>query len=102
MAGALRVFTGPEAEVEANGDQVGDVAGSGVGGGSCLGDDGLDDPEGGCLFSSDWGIFEAVGLEFPCEVLFKPSVWLGVSRSSGVGQTIQEVGPFNRTSCLRN
>ena len=30
MAGALRVFTGPEAEVEANGDQVGDVVDSGV------------------------------------------------------------------------
>ena len=49
VAGALRVFTGLEAEVEANGDQVGDVAGYGVGGGSCLGDDGLDDPKGGSL-----------------------------------------------------
>ena len=102
VAGALCVFAGLHAEVEANGDQVGDVAGSGVGGGSCLGDDGLDDPEGGCLFSSDWGIFEAVGLKFPCEVLFEPSVCLGVSRFSGVGQTIQEVGRCNRPPCLRN
>ena len=31
--GALRVFAGLQAEVEANGDQVGDVVGSGVGGG---------------------------------------------------------------------
>ena len=46
VAGALRVFTGPEAEVEANGDQVGDMVVSGVGGDSCLCDDGLDDPEG--------------------------------------------------------
>ena len=30
VAGALRVFSGPEAEVEANGDQFGDVVGSGV------------------------------------------------------------------------
>ena len=34
VAGALCVFTGPEAEVEANGDQVGDMVGPGVGGGS--------------------------------------------------------------------
>ena len=37
---ALRVFTGPEAKVEANGDQVGNVVGSGIRGGSCLGNDG--------------------------------------------------------------
>ena len=30
MAGALRVFAGPEVEVEANCDQVGNVVGSGV------------------------------------------------------------------------
>ena len=50
VAVALRVFTGSEAEVEANGDQVGDVVGSGVEGGSCLCDDVLDDPEGGLSF----------------------------------------------------
>ena len=43
VAGALSVFTGPEAEVEASGDQVGDVVGSSDGGGSCLGDDGVQD-----------------------------------------------------------
>ena len=41
MAGALRVFAGPEVEVEADGDQIGDVVGSGVRGGSCLGDNGV-------------------------------------------------------------
>ena len=46
VAGALRVFTGPEAEVESNGDQVGNMVGSRVRGSSCLCDDGLDDPEG--------------------------------------------------------
>ena len=50
VAGALRVFTGPEAEEEANGDQVDNMVGSGVGGGSYLCDDVLDDPEGDCLF----------------------------------------------------
>ena len=102
VAGALRVFTGPEAEVEANGDQVGNMVGSGVGGGSCLGDDGLDNPEGDCLFSLDRGIFEAVGLKLPCEELVEPSVRLGVGRFSGVGETIQEVGRCNRPPCLRN
>ena len=33
VAGALGVFAGPDAEVEANGDQVDNVVGSGVGGG---------------------------------------------------------------------
>ena len=88
MAGALRVFTGSEAEVEYNGDQVGDMVGSGVRGGSCLGEDGLENPEGDCLFSSDRGIFEAVGLELPCEALVESSVRLGVGRFSGVGETI--------------
>ena len=72
------------------------MVGSGVGGGSCVGDDGLDDPKWDCLFSSDRGIFEAVGLKLPCEALVEPSVRLGVSRFSGVRQTIQEVGHCNR------
>ena len=46
VAGALRVFSGSEAEVESNGDQVGNMVGSGVRGGSCLCDDGLDDRDG--------------------------------------------------------
>ena len=102
VAGALCVFSGSQAEVEANGDQVGDMVGSGVRGGSCLENDGLDDPKGGCLFSSDRRIFEAVSLEFLCEALVKPSVRLGVGRFSGVGETIQEVGRCNRPPCLRN
>ena len=85
MAGALRVFTGSEAEVEANGDQVGNVVVSGVGGGIFLCDNGLDDSKDGCLFLSYWVIFEAVDLKLPCEALVKPSVRLGVSRFSGVG-----------------
>ena len=43
VAGALCVFTGPEEELEANGDQVGNVTGSSVGGGSCSGNDGVHD-----------------------------------------------------------
>ena len=78
------------------------MVGSVVGGGSSLGNDGFDDPKWDCLFSSDKGIFEAVGLELPCEALVEPSVRLGVSRFSGVGETIQEVGSCNRPPCLRN
>ena len=47
------------------------------------------------------GIFEPVGLELPREALVKPGVCLGVSRFSGVGQTMQEVGRCNRPPCLR-
>ena len=65
MAGALHIFTGSEAEVEANGDQARNMVGSGVRGGSCLCNDGLDDPKGDCLFLSDRGIFKAVGLDLP-------------------------------------
>ena len=101
MAGALRIFSGPEAEVEANGEQVGDVVGYGVGGGSCLVDDGVHDSQGGGRVLSDGGIFEPVGLELPREALVKPGVCLGVSRFSGVGQTMQEVGRCNRPPCLR-
>ena len=86
MVGALCVFAGPEAEVEVNGDQFDDVVGSGVGGVSCLSDDGVHDSQGGGLFLSDRGIFNPVGLELPCEALVDPSVCLGVSRFSGSGR----------------
>ena len=102
VVGALCVFAGPEAEVEVNGDQFDDVVGSGVGGVSCLSDDGVHDSQGGGLFSSGRGVFEPVGLELPCGALVDPGVCLEVGRFSGVGQTIQEVGRCNRPPCLRN
>ena len=55
VAGALCVLAGTEAEIEANGDHVNDVVGSGVGGGSCLSNDGVHDSQGGDLFLSDGG-----------------------------------------------
>ena len=48
--------------------------GSGVGGGSCLGDYELDDSKGDGLLSSDRGIFEAICLELLCEALVEPGV----------------------------
>ena len=74
VATALRVFAGSQAEVETNGDQVGDVVVSGFRGGSCLCDNGLDDPKAGCLFLSDRGIFEGLGLELPHDALVEPGV----------------------------
>ena len=45
VAGEICIFEGPEAEVEASGDQVSNVVGSGFGGGSCLSDDGVCDSQ---------------------------------------------------------
>ena len=96
------MFAGTEAEVEFNGDQFGDMVGSGVKGGSCRGNNGVHDPQWGGLFTSDRGIFKPVCLEFPREDLVYPGVCLRVSWFSGVGQTIQEVGSCNFPPCLRN
>ena len=102
VAGTLRVFAGPEAEVEADGDQVENVVGSGVRGGSCLVNDGVHNSQGGGLFLSDGGIFEPVGLELLREALVEPGTCLGIGRFYGVRQTIKEVGRCNRPPCLRN
>ena len=50
------------------------MVGSGVGGGSCLGDDGVHDFQESGFFSSDRGVFEALGLELTCEALVQTSV----------------------------
>ena len=74
VAGALLVFAGPEAEVKANGDQVGDMVGSWVGGGSFRGNYRVHDIQGGGLFSADGGIFEPVVIELPREALVQPGM----------------------------
>ena len=76
VAGALRVLAGPEAEVEANCNQVNDVVGFGFTGAGCRGDNIVNDSQGGGIFSSDGGILEPVGLEFPREALVEPGVRL--------------------------
>ena len=96
------MFAGTEAEVEFNGDQFGDMVGSGVNGGSCRGNNGVHNSQWGGLFSSDRGVFKPVGLELPREVLVYPGACLRFSWFSGVGQTIQEVVSCNCTPCLRN
>ena len=72
VAGALCVFAGSQVEVEANGDQVGNVVGSEVGIGSCRGDDRVHNSQRGGIYSLDGGVFELVGLELLREALVQP------------------------------
>ena len=90
--GAIHIFARPESEVESNGDQVKYVVGSGVGGVSCCGNNGVHDSQGDGLFLLDGGILEPVGLELPCEALVETGVCLRVGWFYGAGETIQEVG----------
>ena len=62
----------------------------------------MNDSQGDDLFSSDKGILETVGLEFPRKALVEPGVSLGVGWFYGVGKNIQEVGRCNSPPCLRN
>ena len=78
VVGALCIFAGPEAEIEANGEQVGDMVVFGVGGASCRGDDGVQNSQGGGLFPSDGVILKPVGLELSREALVEPGVCLRV------------------------
>ena len=76
VAGALRIFAVPEAEVESNGNQVGDVVGSWVRGDSRCGNDGVHDPQGVGLLSFNGGFLETEDLQFLCEVRVDPGVCL--------------------------
>ena len=93
MACALGVFAVPEAELEAQLDQVGDVAGLWVGGGGSRGHGGLGDAKGGIYFLLDGGNFNPVSFKFPGEAPVQAGV--GVGGNSGVGEAIQEVGRCN-------
>ena len=81
VAGALDVFTRSEAEVEAAGDQVGDLTGFGIGGEGCCDDDGVNDTEWGGLFSFDWRVLQAVGFELTGETYVQSDVGLGVAHA---------------------
>ena len=102
VAGAICVFAGPKAEVEANCGQVGDVVGSGVRGSGYRDNDGVNDSQRGGLLSSYGGILEPVDIELLCGALVNPGMRLRVRWFSGVGQTIHEVGPCNQPPCPRN
>ena len=69
VSGALRVFSGPEAEVEANGDQVFNVVRSSVGGDGYRYNNSVNNFQGGGILLSDRGILEPLGIELPREAL---------------------------------
>ena len=78
VTGALGVFTQPEAEVEAQLDQVGDMTGFGVGGGGCYVHDGMDNSKGGSFFSFDRRVLNVVGFKLIGEASVQSGVGLGV------------------------
>ena len=79
MARALGVFTGPEAEVEAQLGQVGDVLSLWIKGGDSCGHDGLDDAQEDGFPPLDWGIVDQMGLSWQADAS------LGVRGLYGVG-----------------
>ena len=76
LACALGVFVGPEAEVEFQLDQVGNVVVLGVGRGGCRGHDEVKDSHGGGFFMLEMGILDPVGFELPGEALVETGVIL--------------------------
>ena len=76
VACALGVFAGPEAEVEAQLDQVGDVVGVGIRGGCFHGHNGVNYSQGDGSFQLDCGILDPIGFELTGEALVETSVSL--------------------------
>ena len=65
----LGVFAGPEAEVEAQLEQVGSVVFLGVVGVGSCGRNGVNSFQGGIFFLLDWGMLDPVGFDMPGEAL---------------------------------
>ena len=84
MAGALGVFTQPEAEVEAQCDQVGDLTGFGVVGCGHCSHDGVENAKGGGLFLFDSRVIYTVVFKLVGELSVQSGVGLGVWRLSWV------------------
>ena len=78
VTGALGIFTQPEAEVEAQLDQVGNVPGLWVGGGGSCGHNGMEDTHGGGFYPIDWGIFYPINFELAGGALVQSDVSLVV------------------------
>ena len=76
VACALGVFAGPEAEVEAQLDKVGNVVGLGDVGVGSYGHNGVNDSQGDRFFLPEWEILNPVGIELLDEVLVKTGVSL--------------------------
>ena len=95
VTGALGVFIQPEAGVEAQLDQVGNMTGLGVRGGVGCGQDGANNAEGGGLFLFERRVLDAVGFKMTGEASVQPGAGLGIWRLSRAREAIQEVGLQN-------
>ena len=74
VASAIGLVTGPQADVEAQLEQVGDVVDLGVGGGYCRDQNGVNNSRGGGFYLPDWVILDPVGLELRGETLVNTGV----------------------------
>ena len=102
VTGVLRVFTQPEAEAEAQLDQVGKMTGFGFGGGGHRGHNGSDNTKEDNLLSFERRVLNAVGFKLMGEASVQSSVGLGVWRISRVREAIRKVGRRNCSPRLRN
>ena len=100
MANALGLVSGPQAEVETQDDQVGDVSVFNIGGLSHCGHDGVVDTQRDGIFLFNRGIFDIIYFDLPGELLVQSDVSLGARGDSGVGESCQEVGHLNHPTCL--
>ena len=79
MVCGLNVFVGPEAEVEAQLDQIANVSGIWVGVGVSRGQDGLDDDQGGGFYTLGGRILDPIISELTGEAPVQAGVSLGVA-----------------------
>ena len=85
MDRALGVFAGPEAEVEAQLDQVRNVPGFGVKGGGSHGHNRLDNTQGSGFSPLECRILDPISFELAGELYVQAGVRLGVEGLSRVG-----------------
>ena len=86
VTGAIGVFAQPEAELESQLDQVGNMMGFIFGGDGHRGHNGLDIADGDGLFLFEWRVLNAVGFKLTGETSVQSSVGLGIWRISRVGR----------------
>ena len=83
-------------------DQVGDVSGFLMRGGSCCGHDVVDDTQQGDLFSFNWGVFNPICFELPVNMFVQFDVSLGVVGDLGAWGVLPGGGLPQSPPMLRN
>ena len=89
VAGALGVLTGPQAEVETQDNQVGDMLDFFIRGVSRCGHDRVDNTKRNGLFFYKRGVFVSICFDFLGKALVQYDASLGVEGLSGVGKSCQ-------------